>query len=118
MLYTQVVPEVFLIIFLVTLVLTRLLFVFVFLAPHPPTPHPLSRARALLFKTVPSASDGLRRVLPVRDAALSSTMTRSSSRKISASIAKLAAQDFLDSDDEINMDLDADEDVTVVQSEH
>ncbi|KAJ7934731.1 hypothetical protein B0H13DRAFT_1855024 [Mycena leptocephala] len=43
-------------------------------------------------------------------------MTRSSSRKISASIAKIAAQDLLDSGEENDMDVDKDADKTLVQS--
>jgi hypothetical protein len=43
-------------------------------------------------------------------------MTRSSSRKISASIAKIAAQDLLDSGEENDMDVDEDADKTLVQS--
>jgi hypothetical protein len=48
-----------------------------------------------------------------------SMTTRTSSRKISANIAKLAAQDLLDSDDEMTNDADADVDVdlTLVASE-
>ncbi|KAJ7880824.1 hypothetical protein B0H13DRAFT_2345430 [Mycena leptocephala] len=43
-------------------------------------------------------------------------MTRSSSRKISASITKIAAQDLLDSGEENDMDVDEDADKTLVQS--
>ncbi|KAJ7730669.1 hypothetical protein DFH07DRAFT_992852 [Mycena maculata] len=44
-------------------------------------------------------------------------MTRSSSHNISASIAKIAVQDLLDSGEENDMDMDEDADITLVKSD-
>ncbi|KAJ7807324.1 hypothetical protein B0H13DRAFT_2483972 [Mycena leptocephala] len=76
-----------------------------------------SRARIFLSQFLLSIQSALFSFRSSRPFEVSySATTRSSSRKISAPIAKLAAQDLLDSGDEIDMDLDADEDITLVQS--